>query len=76
MVKIKTCKVWTYNVCTPTQVKLRLSALRLAVHGLGDVRPGVPAVLHVGAVRDLVINGRSDTRIISHREITQGMLLR
>ena len=75
MVKIKTCRVLTY-VCTPTQVKLRLSALRLAVHGLGDVRPGVPAVLHVGAVRDLVINGRSDTRIISHREITQTLLLR
>ena len=74
MVKIN--NVQSIDVCTPTQVKLRLSALRLAVHGLGDVRPGVPAVLHVGAVRDLVINGRSDTRIISHREITQGMLLR
>ena len=44
-----------------TEVKLGLSALWLGVHRLGNVRPGVSTVLHVGTVRDLVVYRRSET---------------
>ena len=48
------------NISELTKVELGLSALRLPVHCQRDVGPGVATVLHVGAVRDLVIDGRSD----------------